>query len=169
MAQLELKEQLVTLKHIAFPSNSKENDESSIAVHLKFELQDSSGWLSSFHPRMRSAFYMADDTEAALPGLDGQLTKRVFGDQISGFNLKSKLEGATGRIDHGVKSYIDIELATVNGVSVSLLEGGAIKAIFVVQARFPSKSIKTLTELMGAEVKLTLAMSQSEIEGLDQD
>lgn len=162
--QISFLKQKVELAHIAFASNAKEGDDGTIPVKLKFKASENTSWLAHFHPRLGSAFYEVDEDNADLVGMEKVLTKRIFGDMIDSVGIKKKLDGATGRITHGIGSTIDIDLATVSGFKVSFLEGGTTVTTFFVTARFPSRDIKTLSELMEGDVELDLGMSQAELE-----
>lgn len=165
MAQIEFKKQKAILGHISFASNSKENDDKTIPVSIKFEVSEHNSWLSNFHSRLATSLYMVDDTEQPLPGTEGERSKRVFGDLLDSFKLKTQLDGAGGTIYHGIKeTELPIELATVKGFVVTLLEGGTVKVSFNVQARFTSKQIATLSELLETEVFLSLGMLQGELD-----
>lgn len=164
MAQFEIKDQKAVLAHIAFPTNSKEDDNKTISVTLKFKIEEHNSWLSNFHPRMATSLYMVDDLETSIEGVEPVRTKRVLGDLLVSINIETELKGASGSIKHGVgDSKIDLELADVKGFNVKLKEGGSIAATFNIAARFSAKHIKTLAELLDHEVTLNVGMDQESL------
>lgn len=73
-------DQTATLNHINVRSE-KHGGENVGGADLRISFTESAGILAEFHPSMRCHFYVADEEQGQLEGVEA-LTKRRFGDLV---------------------------------------------------------------------------------------
>jgi len=154
---MQLIQQTVTLANLNVRPE-KHGEENVGGADLKITFTDSNELLSEFHPTLRSFLYKADESQGHLPGQEGALTMRRFGDLVAGFRLKHELKGATVVIGFGLGGSSDIELDTVDvdHYSIELMEGGSVAYSFRVKCNPTGEQVSRLYEVMGGEIDMTV-------------
>lgn len=171
---LKFNEQVATLK-VLTTGTEKHGKEHVPRTTLRILVVASNTVLDMLHPRLRTGFYAAADTNTAQEPIfeepaDAALVDKIY-PQINTLPWAYEATGCAATIHYGTRQKnIEMEDCKVDGVELTFMAGGTVHVAFNIKGHPSAADVSKLYELQQREITLSLSEpAQGDLPGTDPE